>query len=103
MTLFSEKLIVFIFFNNIQIIESKEINLDDIKKPKTQIEPNQKTLQKKGQIVNVSHFFLVDLAGSERASKTLATNDTLKEGAHINKSLLTLSTGFYFFFFWLIK
>jgi hypothetical protein len=33
---------------------------------------------------------LVDLAGSERASKTNATGATLKEGANINKSLLTL-------------
>lgn len=33
---------------------------------------------------------LVDLAGSERASKTQATGQTLKEGANINKSLLTL-------------
>ena len=33
---------------------------------------------------------LVDLAGSERASKTGATGDTLKEGAAINKSLMTL-------------
>lgn len=33
---------------------------------------------------------LVDLAGSERVSKTNATGQTLKEGANINKSLLTL-------------
>jgi hypothetical protein len=33
---------------------------------------------------------LVDLAGSERASKTGASGATLKEGANINKSLLTL-------------
>lgn len=33
---------------------------------------------------------LVDLAGSERVSKTQATGQTLKEGANINKSLLTL-------------
>ena len=35
---------------------------------------------------------LVDLAGSERADKTGATGQTLKEGAKINQSLLTLST-----------
>jgi hypothetical protein len=34
----------------------------------------------------------VDLAGSERASQTLAHGARLKEGAHINRSLLTLST-----------
>ena len=33
---------------------------------------------------------LVDLAGSERADKTGATGAVLKEGANINKSLLTL-------------
>eukprot|EP01039_Chlorochromonas_danica_P009989 gene9989-11047_t len=33
---------------------------------------------------------LVDLAGSERVSKTNATGQTLKEGANINKSLMTL-------------
>lgn len=35
---------------------------------------------------------LVDLAGSERAAKTGATGSTLKEGAMINRSLLTLGT-----------
>ncbi len=34
----------------------------------------------------------VDLAGSERASQTHADGARLKEGAHINRSLLTLST-----------
>lgn len=33
---------------------------------------------------------LVDLAGSERVAKTQASGQTLKEGANINKSLLTL-------------
>lgn len=80
--------------------------MEDIKKakavttpiiPPPSLDPATKTLKKNGQVVNVSHFFLVDLAGSERASKTGATNETLKEGAHINKSLLTLSTGFILF------
>lgn len=35
---------------------------------------------------------LVDLAGSERAKKTGATGQTLKEGANINLSLMTLGT-----------
>ncbi|GFY98572.1 ATP binding microtubule motor family protein [Actinidia rufa] len=35
---------------------------------------------------------LVDLAGSERASQTNADGTRLKEGSHINRSLLTLST-----------
>ncbi|XVE48959.1 hypothetical protein DITRI_Ditri01bG0043700 [Diplodiscus trichospermus] len=34
----------------------------------------------------------VDLAGSERASQSLSTGARLKEGCHINRSLLTLST-----------
>ncbi|KAJ6385992.1 hypothetical protein OIU77_029035 [Salix suchowensis] len=34
----------------------------------------------------------VDLAGSERASQALATGARLKEGCHINRSLLTLGT-----------
>ncbi|ESQ44828.1 hypothetical protein EUTSA_v10003349mg [Eutrema salsugineum] len=34
----------------------------------------------------------VDLAGSERASQTLSAGKRLKEGCHINRSLLTLGT-----------
>lgn len=34
---------------------------------------------------------MVDLAGSERAEATGATGSRLKEGSHINKSLLSLS------------
>ncbi|KAG9457620.1 hypothetical protein H6P81_002128 [Aristolochia fimbriata] len=34
----------------------------------------------------------VDLAGSERASQTLSSGTRLKEGSHINRSLLTLTT-----------
>ncbi|KAI5577386.1 hypothetical protein BDE02_09G109400 [Populus trichocarpa] len=34
----------------------------------------------------------VDLAGSERASQALSTGARLKEGSHINRSLLTLGT-----------
>lgn len=40
----------------------------------------------------VSKIHLVDLAGSERAYATGATGDRLKEGAHINKSLVTLGS-----------
>ncbi|XP_022686279.1 kinesin-like protein KIF19 isoform X2 [Varroa jacobsoni] len=35
-------------------------------------------------------MFMVDLAGTERTSNTKATGKRLKEGAHINKSLLAL-------------
>ncbi|XP_058460686.1 uncharacterized protein LOC131436163 [Malaya genurostris] len=41
--------------------------------------------------VQISTLNLVDLAGSERADQTGATGSRLKEGAHINKSLLSLS------------
>ena len=47
---------------------------------------------------NDNRFFLclqqnfVDLAGSERASQSLAAGARLKEGCHINRSLLTLGT-----------
>lgn len=34
----------------------------------------------------------VDLAGSERASQSLSVGQRLKEGCHINRSLLTLGT-----------
>ena len=40
----------------------------------------------------VSQLNIVDLAGSERASKTGAIGTRLKEGGHINRSLLTLGT-----------
>ncbi|KAF9596555.1 hypothetical protein IFM89_012286 [Coptis chinensis] len=42
--------------------------------------------------VRVSVVNLVDLAGSERAAKTGAEGVRLKEGSHINKSLMTLGT-----------
>lgn len=40
----------------------------------------------------VSALTLVDLAGSERIAKTGAEGQRMKEGAAINKSLLTLGT-----------
>ncbi|GLJ13875.1 hypothetical protein SUGI_0221700 [Cryptomeria japonica] len=40
----------------------------------------------------VANLNFVDLAGSERASQTNAEGARLKEGCHINRSLLTLST-----------
>jgi centromeric protein E len=45
-----------------------------------------------GGAVWVSALTLVDLAGSERISKTGAEGQRMKEGAAINKSLLTLGT-----------
>lgn len=40
--------------------------------------------------VQYSRLNFVDLAGSERSSKSGASGSTLKEGAMINKSLVTL-------------
>ena len=45
-----------------------------------------------GGAVWVSTLTLVDLAGSERMAKTGAEGLRAKEGASINKSLLTLGT-----------
>lgn len=45
-----------------------------------------------GEAVRVSTLTLVDLAGSERIAKTGAEGVRMKEGASINKSLLTLGT-----------
>lgn len=42
--------------------------------------------------LNISLQNFVDLAGSERASQALSVGHRLKEGCHINRSLLTLST-----------
>ncbi|PON51984.1 Kinesin-like protein [Parasponia andersonii] len=43
-----------------------------------------------GALASTVNF--VDLAGSERASQTLSAGSRLKEGSHINRSLLTLGT-----------
>ena len=40
----------------------------------------------------VSKIHLVDLDGSERANASGATGQRLKEGGHINKSLVTLGS-----------
>jgi centromeric protein E len=50
-----------------------------------------KDQQSEDEIVQVSTLNLVDLAGSERADQTKATGERLREGGHINKSLLALS------------
>ncbi|KAJ7357839.1 hypothetical protein OS493_022657 [Desmophyllum pertusum] len=42
--------------------------------------------------VRVAHLNLVDLAGSENCAQTGARGQRLKEGGHINKSLLALGT-----------
>ncbi|CAL1599556.1 unnamed protein product [Knipowitschia caucasica] len=42
------------------------------------------------QEVRFGRLFMIDLAGSERAAQTQNTGQRLKEGAHINRSLLAL-------------
>ncbi|XP_025031417.1 kinesin-like protein KIF19, partial [Python bivittatus] len=43
-----------------------------------------------GEEVRVGRLFMVDLAGSERAAQTQNQGKRMKEGAHINRSLLAL-------------
>ncbi|KFW84436.1 Kinesin-like KIF19, partial [Manacus vitellinus] len=43
-----------------------------------------------GEEVRVGKLFMVDLAGSERAAQTQNRGKRMKEGAHINRSLLAL-------------
>ncbi|KAL2622600.1 hypothetical protein R1flu_002805 [Riccia fluitans] len=62
------------------VIESRDVTLDGI-----DIDGNS-------DAVRVSALNLVDLAGSERIAKTGAGGVRLKEGTHINKSLMTLGT-----------
>uniref|UniRef100_A0A2R5LPK0 Putative kinesin-like protein n=1 Tax=Ornithodoros turicata TaxID=34597 RepID=A0A2R5LPK0_9ACAR len=52
----------------------------------------QATLNRDMPSETVSKVNLVDLAGSERADSTKATGQRLKEGGHINKSLVTLGS-----------
>ncbi|XP_060696385.1 kinesin-like protein KIF19 [Hemiscyllium ocellatum] len=40
--------------------------------------------------IRIGRLFMIDLAGSERASQTQNTGKRMKEGAHINRSLLAL-------------
>ncbi|KAH9299114.1 hypothetical protein KI387_030796, partial [Taxus chinensis] len=61
------------------VIESRDKNADD-------------SVGMSCDAVRVSVLNLVDLAGSERAAKTGAEGTRLKEGSHINKSLMTLGT-----------
>ncbi|XP_043941071.1 kinesin-like protein KIF19 isoform X2 [Protopterus annectens] len=42
------------------------------------------------QEIRVGRLFMIDLAGSERASQTQNRGQRMKEGAHINRSLLAL-------------
>ncbi|KAJ1968922.1 hypothetical protein IWQ62_000947 [Dispira parvispora] len=65
------------------VIESRERSVEDAKSPSD---------SGYSGAVKVSCLNLVDLAGSERVSQTGAEGARLREGAHINKSLLALGT-----------
>ncbi|KAH8968815.1 hypothetical protein BDL97_02G001200 [Sphagnum fallax] len=65
------------------VIESRDRSQDD---------PYGNTTVQACDAVRVSVLNLVDLAGSERVAKTGAEGARLKEGTHINKSLMTLGT-----------
>ncbi|XP_050173732.1 kinesin-like protein KIF19 [Myiozetetes cayanensis] len=52
----------------------------------TQRSPREGT----GEEVRIGKLFMVDLAGSERAAQTQNRGKRMKEGAHINRSLLAL-------------
>jgi centromeric protein E len=54
------------------------------------IESQEVGTKREDTAVQVSSLNLVDLAGSERADQSKAEGDRLKEGGHINKSLLAL-------------
>ena len=56
------------------------------------IESREKDEAAGSSLVKISTLNIVDLAGSERAGQTGAEGIRLKEGGHINKSLLALST-----------
>lgn len=67
------------------VIESREMSEDgEEREPRVEEEFDG--------AVRVAQLNLVDLAGSERAAHTGAAGQRLKEGAHINKSLLTLGS-----------
>jgi centromeric protein E len=74
------------------VIESREVKMTQSKEKKSPKRNSGGKTSLEGGAVKVSCLHLVDLAGSERISLTGAEGQRLKEGAHINKSLLTLST-----------
>ncbi|NXL56601.1 KIF19 protein, partial [Chordeiles acutipennis] len=56
-----------------------------------QVTVTQKSRRKEmGEEVRIGKLFMVDLAGSERAAQTQNRGKRMKEGAHINRSLLAL-------------
>ncbi|CAH8382889.1 unnamed protein product [Eruca vesicaria subsp. sativa] len=56
------------------------------------IESSKRETSPDSSAILAASVCFVDLAGSERASQTLSAGSRLKEGCHINRSLLTLGT-----------
>ncbi|CAN7071524.1 unnamed protein product [Brassica oleracea var. botrytis] len=56
------------------------------------IESSKREVSPESSAILAASVCFVDLAGSERASQTLSAGSRLKEGCHINRSLLTLGT-----------
>ncbi|CAL9226665.1 unnamed protein product [Arabidopsis halleri] len=56
------------------------------------IESSNRVFSPESSATLAASVCFVDLAGSERASQTLSAGSRLKEGCHINRSLLTLGT-----------
>ncbi|KAG5413824.1 hypothetical protein IGI04_001391 [Brassica rapa subsp. trilocularis] len=56
------------------------------------IESSNREVSPESSAILAASVCFVDLAGSERASQTLSAGSRLKEGCHINRSLLTLGT-----------
>ncbi|CAN8274075.1 unnamed protein product [Cochlearia groenlandica] len=56
------------------------------------IESSRREMSSESSAILAASVCFVDLAGSERASQTLSAGSRLKEGCHINRSLLTLGT-----------
>ncbi len=85
---------LFCRFNQLQLVhhDAKDANM----LPRMQVvesrSRDQSAESDDGGAVWVSTLTLVDLAGSERIAKTGAEGLRMKEGASINKSLLTLGT-----------
>jgi len=71
------------------IVESRAIKSSTMENAETQAKDHPSDGGISGGVL-VSTLNLVDLAGSERVSKTGAEGQRAKEGAHINKSLMTL-------------
>lgn len=72
------------------VVESRERSTTDSNSAQKSPSQSAGRMSVNGGAVKVSSLNLIDLAGSERASATGAEGVRLKEGGHINRSLLAL-------------